>query len=71
MHERNIYKNSADIEKFANEYPDFKSLCKTYKNSKLYFDLKFPENAAILTQFLLKSDFDLKISLHDQRLLKY
>ncbi|XP_047504151.1 RNA N6-adenosine-methyltransferase mettl16 isoform X2 [Pieris napi] len=69
MHPRNIYKIPPDFKKLADIYPQFSSICRLDVTGKITIDFKDPRVLRVLTACLLKSDFDLDVSIPEDRLV--
>ncbi|ESO91743.1 hypothetical protein LOTGIDRAFT_121844 [Lottia gigantea] len=70
MHPRNLYRNKKpDFASLALKYPEFKELSSQDFNGKVTLDFKNPESVRILTQTLLKEDFNLDIEIPTDRLV--
>ncbi|CAF4934302.1 unnamed protein product [Pieris macdunnoughi] len=69
MHPRNIYRIPPDFKKLADIYPQFSSICRLDVTGKITIDFKDPRVLRVLTACLLKSDFDLDVSIPEDRLV--
>ncbi|KAH9629478.1 hypothetical protein HF086_015808 [Spodoptera exigua] len=69
MHPRNIYKIPPDFGKLSVLYPEFAAISKTDVTGKITVDFKDPHSLRILTQCLLKSDFNLEVDIPADRLV--
>lgn len=64
MHERNIYRNQPDFAKLALDFPEFqKYTISDAKGQKARVDFSNTEALRMLTQILLKKDFNLDIEI--------
>ncbi|KAK6191421.1 hypothetical protein SNE40_003115 [Patella caerulea] len=69
MHPRNHYRNNKpDFSQLALKYPEFADHSTQDLNGKVCLDFKKANSVRILTQTLLKEDFDLNVELPDDRL---
>ncbi|XP_032674246.1 U6 small nuclear RNA (adenine-(43)-N(6))-methyltransferase [Odontomachus brunneus] len=68
IHPRNKYKKSPDYKKLAIMYPEFREVAITDLTGKVKIDFKKKESVRVLTETLLKHDFDLHVSIPPDKL---
>ncbi|CAK1551139.1 unnamed protein product [Leptosia nina] len=69
MHPRNVYKDPPNFNKLATTYPEFAGVSRMDVTGKISIDFKDPHSLRILTACLLKSDFNLCVSIPEDRLV--
>lgn len=63
IHPRNKYKKPPDYKKLAIMYPEFRKVAITELTGKVRIDFHKKESLRVLTETLLKHDFDLHVSI--------
>ncbi|KAK3859330.1 hypothetical protein Pcinc_034547 [Petrolisthes cinctipes] len=69
MHPRNPYRTPPSFKKLASVYPEFRPYCSYDVGGKVHLDFKDPKALRALTTCLLHQDFDLKVTIPDERLV--
>ncbi|KAK4318186.1 hypothetical protein Pmani_010796 [Petrolisthes manimaculis] len=69
MHARNPYRTPPSFKKLASVYPEFRPYCSYDVGGKVHLDFKDPKALRALTTCLLHQDFDLKVTIPDDRLV--
>ncbi|XP_017788149.1 PREDICTED: methyltransferase-like protein 16 homolog [Habropoda laboriosa] len=69
MHPRNRYKKVPDFKQLALLYPEFRNVAITDLTGKIKIDFKNEESLRVLTEVLLKHDFNLKVELPPNKLV--
>ncbi|XP_058803328.1 U6 small nuclear RNA (adenine-(43)-N(6))-methyltransferase [Phymastichus coffea] len=69
MHERNKYKEEPNFKHLANLYPEFRKIVFTDITGKVRINFKDKESLKVLTQTLLKHDFNLDIDIPSKNLV--
>ncbi|XP_076755594.1 U6 small nuclear RNA (adenine-(43)-N(6))-methyltransferase [Xylocopa sonorina] len=69
MHPRNKYKTVPDFKKLALLYPEFRNIAIINLAGKVKIDFKNEESLRILTEVLLKHDFNLEVKIPENKLV--
>ncbi|KAK2580896.1 hypothetical protein KPH14_005966 [Odynerus spinipes] len=69
MHPRNKYKKGSDFKRLAVLYPEFRKVAAADLTGKVHIDFKNEETLRILTEILLKHDFDLTVKIPPNKLV--
>lgn len=69
MHPRNPYRTPPSFKKLSMKFPEFRAYCTYDVSGKVHLDFKNPRAVRALTTSLLDQDFDLKVSIPDDRLV--
>ncbi|CAK9809465.1 RNA N6-adenosine-methyltransferase METTL16 [Anthophora plagiata] len=69
MHPRNIYKKVPDFKQLALLYPEFRNVAITDLTGKIRIDFKNEESLRVLTEVLLKHDFNLTVKIPPNKLV--
>ncbi|XP_014474028.1 PREDICTED: methyltransferase-like protein 16 homolog [Dinoponera quadriceps] len=68
IHPRNKYKKPPDYKKLAIMYPEFRKVAVTDLTGKVRIDFQKKESVCVLTETLLKHDFDLHVNIPPDKL---
>ncbi|XP_017755392.1 PREDICTED: methyltransferase-like protein 16 homolog [Eufriesea mexicana] len=69
MHPRNIYKTLPDFKELALLYPEFCNIAIVNLNGKIKINFKNEESLRVLTEVLLKHDFNLQVKIPPNKLV--
>ncbi|XP_076627551.1 U6 small nuclear RNA (adenine-(43)-N(6))-methyltransferase [Colletes latitarsis] len=69
MHPKNKYKKAPDFKQLALLYPEFRNIAITDLTGKVKIDFKNQDSLRVLTEVLLKHDFDLDVKIPPNKLV--